>query len=438
MSEKTSVLRTAVWERSRNGESVSEIARALNTDERIVTLIVNTFERLESKRRSGERPLPDMKDALRAVQSGNDPKLFRSEKLRIFRSYLIALLGTKRGLVRILNGVTDSQARSACLAAERSGVRRQEPLPGDVYRAMLESAFAAFYRRIAGDEVFDEENVPHVLEAWGKTIEAFSGNAFSAFHPHLDDASLFFETALRIREGIKRYRLCPFCRTVHLSGRKGRRHALFELSLLSIPISLGKRLSPQVTTDSLGTVAAPKASDSFCSRRKASDSLRARRKTTFPFLLFGVSGHEFQSSTSSRAQRQALHPSARSAAAERSRTRSALSGNPFDACAPRTQSPRRVGSSLLAPRSGFLAGRNRPARGALPRLRVDIFGTRFPPRGARAPRARRAASRSLDRGRSQARSLSLWLSLSPRRSLRTQRRPPSGALSLSLSETTSQ
>ena len=102
MSEKTSVLRTAVWERSRNGESVSEIARALNTDERIVTLIVNTFERLESKRRSGERPLPDMKDALRAVQSGNDPKLFRSEKLRIFRSYLIALLGTKRGLVRIL------------------------------------------------------------------------------------------------------------------------------------------------------------------------------------------------------------------------------------------------------------------------------------------------------------------------------------------------
>ena len=170
MSEKTSVLRTAVWERSRNGESVSEIARALNTDERIVTLIVNTFERLESKRRSGERPLPDMKDALRAVRSGNDPKLFRSEKLRIFRSYLIALLGTKRGLVRILNGVTDSQARSACLAADRSGVRRQEPLPGDVYRAMLESAFAAFYRRIAGDEVFDEENVPHVLEAWGKTI----------------------------------------------------------------------------------------------------------------------------------------------------------------------------------------------------------------------------------------------------------------------------
>lgn len=82
---------------------------------------------------------------------------------------------------------------------------------------MLESAFAAFYRRIAGDEVFDEENVPHVLEAWGKTIEAFSGNAFSAFHPHLDDASLFFETALRIREGIKRYRLCPFCRTVHLT-----------------------------------------------------------------------------------------------------------------------------------------------------------------------------------------------------------------------------
>lgn len=129
MSEKTSVLRTAVWERSRNGESVSEIARALNTDERIVTLIVNTFERLESKRRSGERPLPDMKDALRAVQSGNDPKLFRSEKLRIFRSYLIALLGTKRGLVRILNGVTDSQARSACLAAERSGVRCQETLP---------------------------------------------------------------------------------------------------------------------------------------------------------------------------------------------------------------------------------------------------------------------------------------------------------------------
>ena len=202
MSEKTSVLRTAVWERSRNGESVSEIARALNTDERIVTLIVNTFERLESKRRSGERPLPDMKDALRAVQSGNDPKLFRSEKLRIFRSYLIALLGTKRGLVRILNGVTDSQARSACLAAERSGVRRQETLPDDVYRAMLESAFAAFYRRIAGDDVFDEENVPHVLEAWGKTIEAFSGNAFSAFHPHLDDASLFFETALRIREGV--------------------------------------------------------------------------------------------------------------------------------------------------------------------------------------------------------------------------------------------
>ena len=217
MSEKTSVLRTAVWERSRNGESVSEIARALNTDERIVTLIVNTFERLESKRRSGERPLPDMKDALRAVQSGNDPKLFRSEKLRIFRSYLIALLGTKRGLVRILNGVTDSQARSACLAAERSGVRRQETLPDDVYRAMLESAFAAFYRRIAGDDVFDEENVPHVLEAWGKTIEAFSGNAFSAFHPHLDDASLFFETALRIREGVKRYRLCPFCRTVHLT-----------------------------------------------------------------------------------------------------------------------------------------------------------------------------------------------------------------------------
>lgn len=69
MSEKTSVLRTAVWERSRNGESVSEIARALNTDERIVTLIVNTFERLESKRRSGERPLPDMKDALRAVKA---------------------------------------------------------------------------------------------------------------------------------------------------------------------------------------------------------------------------------------------------------------------------------------------------------------------------------------------------------------------------------
>lgn len=217
MSDKTSVLRTAVWERSRNGESVSEIARALNTDERIVMLIVNTFERLESKRRSGERPLPDMKDALRAVQSGNDPKLFRSEKLRIFRSYLIALLGTKRGLVRILNGVTDSQARSACLAAERSGVRRQETLPDDVYRAMLESAFAAFYRRIAGDDVFDEENVPHVLEAWGKTIEAFSGNAFSAFHPHLDDASLFFETALRIREGVKRYRLCPFCRTVHLT-----------------------------------------------------------------------------------------------------------------------------------------------------------------------------------------------------------------------------
>ena len=216
MTEKPSALRTAVWERTRKGESVSDIARALGTDERIVTLIANTFERLESKRRSGERPLPDMRDALNAVRGEKDPKLFRSEKLRLFRSYLLALLGTKRGLVRILNGVTDSQARSACLAAERSGVRRCETLPDDVYRAMLESAFAAFYLRIAGDEVFDEANVPHVLEAWGKTIEAFSGNAFSAFHPHLDDASLFFETALRIREGVKRYRRCPFCKTVHL------------------------------------------------------------------------------------------------------------------------------------------------------------------------------------------------------------------------------
>lgn len=70
MTDKSSALRTAVWERTRKGESVSDIARALGTDERIVTLIVNTFERLESKRRSGERPLPDMKDALRAVQSG--------------------------------------------------------------------------------------------------------------------------------------------------------------------------------------------------------------------------------------------------------------------------------------------------------------------------------------------------------------------------------
>lgn len=217
MNEKSSAHRTAVWERTRKGESVPDIARDLGTDERIVTLIANTFERLESKRRSGERPLPDMRDALDAVRGEKDPKLFRSEKLRLFRSYLLALLGTKRGLVRILNGVTDSQARSACLAAERSGVRRGETLPDDVYRAMLESAFAAFYLRIAGDEVFDEANVPHVLEAWGKTVEAFSGNAFSAFHPHLDDASLFFETALRIREGVKRYRRCPFCKTVHLT-----------------------------------------------------------------------------------------------------------------------------------------------------------------------------------------------------------------------------
>lgn len=217
MNDTPSLLRTAVWERTRKGESASEIARALDTDERIVTLIANTFERLESKRRSGERPLPDMRDALASVENERDPKLFRSEKLRLFRSYLLALLGAKRGLVRILNGVTDSQARSACLAADRSGVRRGETLPDDIYRAMLESAFAAFYLRIAGDEVFDEANVPHVLEAWGKTIEAFSDNAFSAFHPHLDDASLFFETALRIREGVKQYRLCPFCKTVHLS-----------------------------------------------------------------------------------------------------------------------------------------------------------------------------------------------------------------------------
>ena len=55
MNEKSSALRTAVWERTRKGESVPDIARDLGTDERIVTLIANTFERLESKRRSGER-----------------------------------------------------------------------------------------------------------------------------------------------------------------------------------------------------------------------------------------------------------------------------------------------------------------------------------------------------------------------------------------------
>ena len=68
MTDKSSALRTAVWERTRKGESVSDIARALGTDERIVTLIANTFERLESKRRSSERPLPDMRDALNAVR----------------------------------------------------------------------------------------------------------------------------------------------------------------------------------------------------------------------------------------------------------------------------------------------------------------------------------------------------------------------------------
>ena len=43
MTDKSSALRTAVWERTRKGESVSDIACALGTDERIVTLIANTF-----------------------------------------------------------------------------------------------------------------------------------------------------------------------------------------------------------------------------------------------------------------------------------------------------------------------------------------------------------------------------------------------------------
>lgn len=218
MTEKANTLRTAIWSRFRDGQTTTEIAAALKTDERIVELIVNAYNRLESKRRSEEMPLPGMKEAAARIKLDSQRRLHRSERLRLFRSYLLALLGLRRGMVRLMNGITESQARAACRSAERSGPVPSVASSDDICRAMVESAFAAVYRRTVGERIFDEANVPYILEAWGKTIEAFGDDVFSPLHPYLDDPTFIFETALRIREGVKVYGYCDFCQNVYLTS----------------------------------------------------------------------------------------------------------------------------------------------------------------------------------------------------------------------------